>query len=66
MDGYCERHNRAFEIKKVPGGWTFECPQCRKEGYYNTYATTQIQTLPMDEWTVSDRVIENVGRKREN
>ena len=55
MDGYCERHNRAFEIKKVPGSWTFECPECRKERYYDTYTTNHTEMFSIEKWTVSDR-----------
>lgn len=55
MDGYCERHNRSFEIKKIPGSWTFECPECRREGYYDTYTTNHTEMFPIEKWTVSDR-----------
>lgn len=50
--GYCEKHHRAFEIKRIPGSWVYECPECRKEGAYDTYATTTTQLLPAEEWTV--------------
>ena len=55
MNGYCEKHKQAYEIKCTPGGWTFECPKCRAEGFYDTYATTQTKMLPVDEWTVSNK-----------
>ena len=53
--GYCEKHNRAFEIKRIPGSWVYECPDCRSEGLYDTYATTVTQMTPVDKWTMSDR-----------
>ncbi len=56
MDGYCERHQRAFELVRIPGSWTFECPQCRQEGRYKTWATTSAEMNPVDQWLASDRV----------
>lgn len=55
MDGYCERHQRAFEIKRVPGSWTYECPECRQEGRYDMYMTNHTEMLPIGKWTVSNR-----------
>ena len=52
--GYCEKHKQAYVIKRIPGSWVYECPACRKEGAYNTYATASTQMLPIDEWTVSN------------
>lgn len=46
MDGYCERHQRAFELVRIPGSWTFECPQCRQEGRYVVYDTTSTEIDP--------------------
>ena len=54
--GYCEKHQRAYEIKRIPGSWVYECPQCRKEGAYNTYATTMTELKPIEEWTVSNHI----------
>lgn len=54
--GYCERHQCAFEIKRIPGSWVYECPQCRREGRYDTVATTNTQMTAVEEWCVSDRV----------
>ena len=54
--GYCEKHQLAYEIKRIPGSWVYECPQCRKEGAYNTYATTMTELKPMEEWTVSNHI----------
>ena len=51
--GYCEKHQRAFEIKRIPGSWVYECPECRKEGVYNTYVTTTTESLPIERWAVS-------------
>ena len=51
--GYCEKHQRAFEIKRIPGSWVYECPECRKEGAYNTYATTMTELKPAEEWTAT-------------
>ena len=56
MDGYCERHQRAFELVRIPGSWTFECPQCRQEGRYTTWATTSVEMRPEDQWLATDRV----------
>jgi hypothetical protein len=59
--GYCEKHQRAYEIKRIPGSWVYECPECRAEGAYDTYATTSTKMTPVDEWTTSNRtVIKNV------
>jgi hypothetical protein len=52
--GYCERHSCAFEIRRIPGSWVYECPQCRAEGRYDTYATTSVPMTPVDQWLVSD------------
>ena len=52
--GYCEKHQRAFEIKCIHGSWAYECPECRKEGAYNTYATTMTELKPAEEWTVTN------------
>lgn len=54
--GYCERHQRAFEIKRIPGSWVYECPKCREEGRYDTYATTSVSLNPGDQWLFSDHV----------
>ena len=59
--GYCEKHQRAYEIKRIPGSWVYECPECRAEGVYDTYATTSTEMTPVDKWTTSNRtVIKNV------
>ena len=55
MNGYCERHNRAFEFRRIPGDWVYECPECRAEGRYDTFATTCTKMLPEEQWTVSNR-----------
>ena len=62
MDGYCEKHRRPYEIRRIPGSWIFECPQCRAEGAYNTYATTQTEMTPIDNWTASNKT-EYCGKK---
>ena len=46
MTDYCERHHRAFEICRTAGGWAYECPQCRDEGRYDTFATSCFEMLP--------------------
>lgn len=53
---YCEIHQRAFEIRRIPGSWVYECPQCRQEGRYDTYATTSVSMNPVDQWLFSDHV----------
>ena len=53
--GYCEKHQRSYEIKRIPGSWVYECPQCQAEGLYDTYTTTQIEMLPINEWTTSNK-----------
>lgn len=53
--GYCDKHQRAFEIKCLSGSWVYECPECRKEGVYDAYATTQTKITPVDEWIASNR-----------
>lgn len=53
--GYCERHQRAYEIKRIPGSWVFECPECRSEGFYDTFTTAQTETIPADRWTSSNK-----------
>ena len=59
--GYCEKHQRAYEIKRIPGSWVYECPECRAEGAYDTYATTSTEMIPVYKWTTSNRtVIKNV------
>lgn len=62
--GYCEIHRRAFELVRIPGSWTFECPQCRQEGRYTTWATTSVEMNPVDQWLVSDRVSDGSTVKR--
>lgn len=52
---YCEKHQRAYEIKRIPGSWVYECPECRAEGAYDTYATTSTKMTPVDEWTISNK-----------
>ena len=54
--GYCEKHKQAFEFRKIPGSWVYECPICRTEGSYDTYATATTKTMPVEEWTVSNCV----------
>ena len=55
MTDYCERHHRAYEIRRTAGGWTYECPKCRDEGRYDTFATSCVEMLPEEKWTVSNR-----------
>ena len=54
--GYCERHNRLYDIRCVNGQWVYECPQCRAEGRYDVYMTSQTEMLPKSEWTVGSDV----------
>ena len=53
--GYCKKHERPYEIRRIPGDWVFECPDCRAEGAYDTVATTTTKMLPAEEWTASNR-----------
>ena len=55
--GYCDLHHRAFEIKRIPGSWVYECPQCRAEGKYDTIATTSVKPIPQEQWILSDHII---------
>lgn len=55
--GYCDLHHRAFEIKRIPGSWVYECPQCRAEGKYDTIATTSVKPVPPEQWILSDHII---------
>lgn len=55
--GYCDLHHMAFEIKRIPGSWVYECPQCRAEGRYNTIATAHTETIPPEQWILSDHTI---------
>lgn len=48
--GYCEKHHRPYEIKHIPGSWVYECPECRKEGAYDTYSANCTQMTPAEEW----------------
>ena len=54
--GYCEKHQRAFEFKRIPGSWAYECPECREEGLYNTYTATCTKMKPSDEWTMANGI----------
>ena len=54
MDGYCEKHNCALEIKRSSGSWTLECPKCRAEGLLDTVTTNRTEMKPKSEWTVSN------------
>lgn len=60
--GYCERHQRAFELVRSPCSWTFECPQCRQEGRYVTYATTSVPMNPANQWLFSNQVEQKKGK----
>ena len=53
---YCDKHKMSYEIRVCPGGsWVYECPKCRSEGLYDSYATTHTEMKPVDEWTVSNK-----------
>ena len=55
MDGYCEKHKCAYEIKPSPAGWVCECPKCRAEGLLDTITTDHTEIKPQSEWTVSNK-----------
>lgn len=56
MQGYCAKHNRAFEIKRIPNSWIYECPQCRNEWLLNVYTSNKTNMLPESEWTISNKI----------
>jgi hypothetical protein len=63
MEGYCERHKQAYEIKRLPGGWVYECSECRKEGRYDTNATTTAKMNPADEWLAGNCCVRIIDTK---
>ncbi len=61
-NGYCEKHERPYQLFCICGNWQYECPQCRYEGVYDTVVTTKTEMNPANEWTASDKV---EGRRSE-
>lgn len=60
---YCEKHKRPYEIERMSGSWVYECPDCRKEGAYDTYAANSTRVLPNDEWLTKADISDKTGTK---
>ena len=43
--GYCERHSRQWEFVPKPGGWDYECPNCRKEGFLDVVYSNRTEPV---------------------
>ena len=64
MDGYCEKHDCAWVIKRGAGTWIYECPKCRVEGLLDTITTDHTEMKPKSEWTISNSTEVNLCNGR--
>ena len=63
MEGFCDRHRIAYEIVPRNGSWYSECPKCRAEGLLDTLTSSNVETLPKNQWTASTTTNKTEGGK---